>query len=94
MFRRVRAFLNSWNKRTINAVNFVQASSEAIEKVQELLNNDELGKVEGVDIFYNINNGQELGKWKQRLRFKASGGYIRSAITFHFVVERLLAKLR
>ena len=41
-------------KNHINAVNFVQASSEAIEKVQLLLENNELGDITGVDIYFAI----------------------------------------
>ena len=81
-------------KNHINAVNFVQASSEAIKKVQELLHNDELGNVEGVDIILQYQQWprtwQVEADW---LRFKASGGYIREVLShFIFVVERLFGE--
>ncbi len=78
-------------KNHINAVNFVQASSEAIEKVQLLLNNNELGNIKGVDIILQYQQWPRV--WQVEadwLRFKASGGYIREVLShFIFVVERL-----
>ena len=83
-------------KDHINAVNFVQASSEAIEKVQELLNDGDLGNVEGVDIILQYQQWprtwQVEADW---LRFKASGGYIREVLShFIFVVERLFGEAK
>ena len=78
-------------KNHINAVNFVQASSEAIEKVQLLLNNNELGNIKGVDIILQYQQWPRV--WQVEadwLRFKASGGYIREVLShFIFVLERL-----
>ena len=78
-------------KNHINAVNFVQASSEAIEKVQLLLNNNELGNIKGVDIILQYQQWPRV--WQVEadwLRFKASGGYIREVLShFIFVIERL-----
>ena len=78
-------------KNHINAVNFVQASSEAIEKVQLLLENNELGDITGVDIILQYHQWPRV--WQVEadwLRFKASGGYIREVLShFIFVIERL-----
>ena len=83
-------------KNHINAVNFVQASSEAIEKVQLLLNNNELGNIKGVDIILQYQQWPRV--WQVEadwLRFKASGGYIREVLShFIFVVERLFGKAK
>ena len=78
-------------KNHTNAVNFVQASSEAIEKVQLLLENNELGDITGVDIILQYHQWPRV--WQVEadwLRFKASGGYIREVLShFIFVIERL-----
>ncbi|MBH69526.1 MAG: oxidoreductase [Rhodospirillaceae bacterium] len=73
------------------SVNFVQASSEALEATQQALKDEKLGRVIGVDII--VQYQQWPREWQVEadwLRFRASGGYVREVLShFIFVVERL-----
>ena len=77
---------------TLNAVNFVQASCQALEVTQRAITTGEIGEISGIDIVVQYQqwprNWQVEADW---LRFKAEGGYVREVIShFIFVTERLL----
>jgi len=81
---------------TLNAVNFVQASCEAMEITQAALDGGRLGEVTGIDIVVQYKqwprDWQVEADW---LRFRAAGGYVREVIShFIFVAERLLGPAR
>ena len=77
---------------TPNIVNFVQASCEALEIIQNELKSGNVGTITGIDILMQYQqwprSWQVEADW---LRFKSAGGYTREVLShFIFVTERLL----
>lgn len=77
---------------TPNVVNFVQASTEALELTHDAVKAGDLGDIAGIDIMVQYRQWPRV--WQVEadwLRFRAAGGYVREVIShFIFVTERLL----
>ena len=81
---------------TPNAVNFIQASCEALEITQAALTRGDLGQIQGVDIIVQYQQWPRV--WQVEadwLRFRDAGGYVREVVShFMFVIERLFGPAR